>query len=75
MDHIIFIAIKLESQLKILVMGDREQAACQSAKSPPSGHSNSQSRAGHCGSPGGLLASTWPATSPNTPNVVTVQKL
>lgn len=47
-------------------MNDSEQAACQHAISPPFGHSNTQGRTGHCCSPGGLLAPTWPRCSPKT---------
>lgn len=54
---------------------DSEQAACQHAMSPPFGHSNSQGRAGHCCSPGDLLAPTWPRRLPNTPTAVTTQRL
>lgn len=54
---------------------DSEQAACQHAMSPPFGHSNSQGRAGHCCSPGDLLAPTWPRRLPNSPTAVTTQRL
>lgn len=52
-----------------------QRAACQRAKSPPFDHSNTQGRAGRCCSPGGSLAPTWPRRSPNTPTVLTIQRL
>lgn len=42
-------------------------AACQHAMSPPSGHSSSQGRAGHCCSCGGSLAPAWHQTLPAAP--------
>lgn len=45
-------------------LSDSEQAACQHTISPPFCQFHSQSRAGHCCSPGGLLAPTWPDSPP-----------
>lgn len=57
------------------VKNDRQQGTCQHAIGPPSGYSNTQSRAGHCCNPGDLPDPTWPRRSPNTPTVLTIQRL